>query len=255
MPQLSIVVPVCNEADNILPLTREVIAALHESWPDFELVFVDDGSTDSTWAQIAQAHQLDERVRGLRHLGNFGQSAALWSGFRATGSPLLATLDGDLQNDPADLPKLLREIDQCDFVTGVRQRRQDKWLRRASSQIARKARKSILGVDFCDTGCGLRVFRRTALEGVFPFNGLHRFLPILAQGAGRKIREIPVGHRPRVSGCSKYGIWNRLGRGIIDLLAMRWYQRRRIDGVPFEELERQTNAASSRRDPVTYSRS
>jgi hypothetical protein len=141
------------------------------------------------------------------------------------------TLDGDLQNDPADLPKLLAGLKEYDVVCGLRVARQDNFLRRASSKIARAARKAILGVDFRDTGCGLRVFKRTALEGLFAFNGFHRFMPILAHSAGARVCEIPVNHRARVAGKSKYGVMNRLGRGIFDLFAVAWYQRRRISPI------------------------
>lgn len=234
---ISIIVPVFNEAENILPLAREVATAMVALAGRYELVFVDDASTDGTWQRISEARQFDGRVRGLRHAKNCGQSAALWTGLQATTSPILATLDGDLQNDPADLPRLLAELERVDFVSGMRLSRQDDLLRRLSSSIARQARRTVLQTDFRDTGCALRAFKRAALDGVFPFNGFHRFLPILVQGNGSNTLEIPVKHRPRVAGVSKYGVWNRLGRGIHDLLALRWYQKRRLAPVPFSELE------------------
>lgn len=234
---VSIIVPVFNEADNILPLAREVAAAMQTMSPGYELVFVDDASTDGTWQKIQEAHQLDSRVRGLRHARNSGQSAALWTGLQATMNPILATLDGDLQNDPADIPRLLQELDRFDFVSGMRLKRQDTWVRRVSSRIARWARRSALKADFQDTGCAMRVFKRSALEGLFPFNGLHRFLPILIQGNGAKTLEVPVNHRPRIAGVSKYGVWNRLGRGVYDLIGLAWYQKRRLRPVPFTELK------------------
>ena len=229
--RISVIVPVYNEAENVLPLAREVTAALARE--SFELVLVDDGSQDETWERIEAASRADGRVRGLRLQWNCGQSAALWTGIQATESPIIATLDGDLQNDPADFPAMLAELERCDMVCGVRQKRQDSWLRRVSSGVARAARRAALGVDFQDTGCGLRVFRRTALEGVFGFNGLHRFLPVIAHDGGARVHEVPVGHRPRVAGVSKYGVWNRLGRGIVDLLALAWYHKRRYRPVPF----------------------
>ncbi len=232
---ISIIVPVFNEAENVLPLAQEVTAAFAPVAPDYELVFVDDCSTDATWAKIQAAHQADARVRGLRHQKNSGQSAALWTGIQATRSPVIATLDGDLQNDPAELPKMLAELGQYDFVCGMRVARQDNFVRRASSRIARWARTAVLGTDFQDTGCALRVFKRATVAGLFGFNGLHRFLPVLVQGAGFTIREIPVHHRPRVAGVSKYGVWNRLGRGIVDLFAIAWYQRRRTRPVAVTE--------------------
>ena len=238
--ELSIVVPVLNEEANVMPLVAEVRRAFQDTAVDYEVVFVDDGSTDGTWNKIATARLTDPRVRGIRHPRNAGQSAALWTGIQATTSPVIATLDGDLQNDPADLPRLLAELEQVDFVCGVRTKRQDSFIRRVSSKVARQARKAALGLDFRDTGCAVRVFKRDALKGIFPFNGLHRFLPVLVHGCGAKTREVEINHRPRVAGTSKYGLNNRLWRGIYDLVAMAWYQKRRIAEVPCVELEAQT---------------
>lgn len=221
-----------NEADNVAPLAAQVFAALRDERRPFELVLVDDASTDATWDQIAKASRADTRVRGLRHGRNAGQSAALWTGFRNSRAPVIVTLDGDLQNDPADFPKLLAELEKYDVACGMRTKRQDNSLRRVSSKIARKARASMLGVDFRDTGCGLRAFKRPVLEPLFAFNGFHRFMPVLAHSAGARVIEIPVNHRPRVAGVSKYGVWNRLGRGIVDLFAVRWYQKRLIPSIP-----------------------
>jgi len=234
---LAIIVPVFNEQDNVLPMLREVAAALANETRPWELVFVDDGSTDATWARIAEARRQDPRVRGLRHLRNAGQSAAIWTGIQHTATPLLATLDGDLQNDPAELPRLLALLSEVDFVGGDRTaNRRDSWLRRVSSVVARAARRTALGCDFRDTGCALRVFRRAELAGLPGFNGLHRFLPILVAGGGFRTKEVPVNHRPRVAGVSKYGIWNRVWRGIYDLVGVAWFQRRRLKAVAVEEL-------------------
>ena len=234
---LAIIVPVFNEQDNVLPMLREVAAALTNAPRPWELVFVDDGSTDATWARIAEARREDPRIRGLRHPRNAGQSAAIWTGIQHTTTPLLATLDGDLQNDPAELPRLLALLDDADFVGGDRTaNRRDAWLRRVSSAVARLARRTALGYDFRDTGCALRVFRRAALAGLPGFNGLHRFLPILVAGGGFRTREVPVNHRPRVAGLSKYGIWNRVWRGLYDLVGVAWFQRRRLKVVAVEEL-------------------
>lgn len=235
MPEpISIIVPVYDEQDNVLPMAREVAAAFATVANDWELVFVDDGSRDETWKNICAAASASPRVRGVRHLRNAGQSAALWTGIQQTDRPLLATLDGDLQNNPADLPRLLQELGTCDFACGWRQNRQDSFVRRASSRVARAARSAALGAEFRDTGCALRVFRRAALEGIFGFNGLHRFLPIMVAGGGFRVREVPVSHRPRIAGVSKYGVWNRLGRGLFDLVGIAWYQRRRVRPVPME---------------------
>jgi dolichol-phosphate mannosyltransferase len=237
VPEISIVVPVYNEENNILPLAYEIALAMQHVARSYEVVFVDDGSIDRTWEKVVEAHREDRRVRGVRHRRQAGQSAALWTGLRVTTSPIIATLDGDLQNDPADLPTLLAELEKYDFVCGVRVSRRDALIRRASSRVARMARRCVLGIDFLDTGCGFRVFKRAALDGVFAFDGLHRFLPILVHGAGASTREIPINHRPRRSGNSKYGILNRLGRGIFDLFAVAWYQKRRGSTVPFEIIQ------------------
>jgi dolichol-phosphate mannosyltransferase len=231
-PDISIIIPLFNEVDNVAPLASQVLAAMRDEKRPFELVLVDDASTDGTWEKIKAEHQADARVRGLRHTRNAGQSAALWTGFRGSRSPIIVTLDGDLQNDPADIPRLLAGLDQHDVVCGMRVKRQDNSLRRISSKIARAARKSVLGVDFRDTGCGLRAFKRPVLDSVFAFNGFHRFMPVLAHSAGARVIEIPVNHRQRVAGKSKYGVWNRLGRGIVDLFAVSWYQKRQIPPVP-----------------------
>lgn len=234
--EISIVVPVFNEAENVLPMAKEVAAAMAKTGRTWELVFVDDASTDDTPNRIMDTAGADARVRGLRHQRNAGQSAAVWTGIQGTTSPILCTLDGDLQNDPADLPAMIAELARVDFVSGMRLNRQDTWLRKVSSKVARSARKAALGVDFRDTGCAIRAFKRTALAGVFPFNGLHRFLPILVHGGGANTLEVPVNHRPRVAGISKYGVWNRLGRGIYDLIAISWYQKRRYRPVEIVEL-------------------
>jgi dolichol-phosphate mannosyltransferase len=237
VPEVAIIVPVYNEEDNVLPMAREVSEAMKKAGRSYELVFVDDASTDFTWSRIDEARRQFPSVRGLRHAVNSGQSAALWTGIQASSSEIIATLDGDLQNDPADIPHMLPALDKADFVCGVRAKRRDTFVRRGSSKIARWARRSALKVDFCDTGCAMRVFRRSALTGVFPFNGFHRFLPVLVHGNGVSTLEVPVNHRPRVAGVSKYGVWNRVWRGIYDLIALSWFQKRRLRPVQFTELK------------------
>jgi dolichol-phosphate mannosyltransferase len=184
---------------------------------------------------VLAVQQADCRIWAIRHLERGGQSAALWTGFRASRGKIIATLDGDLQNDPADLPRLLAELKHCDLVCGVRTKRMDNGMRRISSKVARVARRAVLGVDFKDTGCNLRVFKRAVVELVPAFNGFHRFMPVLAEGAGAVVHEVPVAHRPRVAGISNYGVWNRLGRGIYDLLMVRWYRKRQLKTVAISE--------------------
>jgi dolichol-phosphate mannosyltransferase len=235
-PEISIIAPMFNEADNVAPLVGQVLAAFRNDPRPIELVLVDDASTDATWERIAAAHKADPRVRGLRHTRNAGQSAAVWTGFLGTTAPIIGTLDGDLQNDPADFPKLLAELERFDLVCGLRVKRQDTLLRRISTRIALAARKAALGSEFRDVGCGLRVFRRQVLDGLFAFNGFHRFMPILVQGGGHRVCEVPVNHRPRVAGVSKYGVWNRMGRGILDLFGVAWFQKRRLARVPVTRI-------------------
>jgi dolichol-phosphate mannosyltransferase len=239
-PEISIVVPLFNEGPNVGLLVREIFAALRNEprGLGLELILVDDASTDDTWQQLLRAREEDCRVRTIRHLSRGGQSAALWTGFRASRGNIIATLDGDGQNDPADLPKLLVQLENYDLVCGVRLKRKDNFIRRASSRIASWARQAVLPVDFPDSGCNLRVFNRSILETVPAFDGFHRFLPILVQAGGAKVRAEPVSHRSRVAGRSKYGVWNRLGRGIYDLVMVRWYLKRQIKRIPTVDGER-----------------
>jgi dolichol-phosphate mannosyltransferase len=241
-PELSVVVPLRNEGPNVAPLTRRILDALRDEPRELEIIQVDDGSTDDTWARILEARSADGRVRGLRHTASRGQSAALWTGFKASRGTVIATLDGDLQNDPADLPAMLRELTACDMVCGVRAKRRDTAVRRVSSAIARLARRVALGVDFRDSGCNLRVFKRSVLETIPPFDGLHRFMPILAHGAGATVKEMPVTHHARTAGRTKYGVWNRLGRGIYDLAMVRWYLKRQIKTMSPAALPTETEA-------------
>jgi dolichol-phosphate mannosyltransferase len=226
--EISVVVPLRNEGPNVAPLATRIFAALNGDARGMELILVDDGSTDDTWSQISEFQRREPRLRPQRHPKSSGQSAALWTGFRAAQGRIIATLDGDLQNDPADLPRMLTELARADLVCGVRVGRKDNWLRRVSSCAARLARKCVFGVDFADTGCGLRVFKRSLVDSIPPFNGFHRFLPVLAHGAGAVVKEMPVTHHPRIAGQSKYGMWNRLGRGLYDLIGVRWFLKRQI---------------------------
>jgi len=234
-PEISVIAPLWNERANVLPLVEQVFKALAKESRPIELLLVDDASSDGTWEQILEAQRAEPRVRAIRHVRNRGQSAALWTGFTASKGAILATLDGDLQNDPADFPAMLAALASADLVCGVRTKRADNALRRISSRVARGARKLALGVDFRDTGCNLRVFKRSVLQTLFPFNGLHRFMPILAAGGGAIVVEMAVNHRPRIAGVSKYGVWNRLGRGIWDLAGIAWYNKRQLSNVAWTE--------------------
>jgi dolichol-phosphate mannosyltransferase len=244
--ELSVVVPFWNEEKNVLPLAEQVLRSLQQEEGSLELILVDDASSDGTWQQMVRAQQADTRVRAVQLLRHSGQSAALWAGFSASQGKIIATLDGDLQNDPAELPRMIKELAHYDMVCGVRTKRMDTWLRRVSSSVARWARKTALGVDFRDTGCNLRVFKRAVLAQLFPFDGLHRFMPILAHHAGATVLEIPVIHHPRTAGQSKYGVWNRLGSGLWDLVGVAWYRKRQLSNLATTEYS-PTNDRSENR--------
>ena len=228
IPQLSVVVPAYNEEDNIVPLTQEIVAALSSLPGGFELILVDDASTDTTAQRIREIAQ--PQVRGVFHRINCGQSAAVGSGFQAARGEWVATLDGDGQNDPADLPAMLEEAIRSgvDCVTGVRRKRRDTFIRRFSSKAANGFRNWITGDQVSDSGCGIRVVRRSALREIPVFNGMHRFLPTLLRGQGFTVTETTVNHRERVRGTSKYGVHNRLWRGIRDCFGIRWYLKRAV---------------------------
>lgn len=236
VPFLTVVVPVFNEVDNVAPLVEEIAGALTCIDGGFEIVVVDDASTDGTRESLlALAHPA---LRVLLHRINCGQSAAVASGIRAARGQWVATLDGDGQNDPADLPDMLeRAMDEnVHCVTGVRRRRQDNAVRRLSSRVANRFRDWITGDRVTDSGCGVRVVRRDALVEVPVFNGMHRFLPTLLRAQGFSVAEHLVNHRERRTGVSKYGVGNRLWRGIRDCFGVRWYVRR---AVPAARIERE----------------
>ena len=245
LPEISVIAPLHNESGNVQPLASQIAEAMEKTGRPFEIVLVDDASLDDTWLRVKQLCGIDAHVHGIRHLRNAGQSAALWTGFRNSRGQIIATLDGDLQNDPADFPRMLEELKTCDMVCGWRTKRADNLQRRISSKVARKARKLMLGVDFADTGCNLRVFKRELLDHLPIFNGLHRFMPVLAHGFGAKVKEIPVQHHPRHSGVSNYGLGNRLFRGIRDLFMVRWYLRRQIPRLQVERFSGDESAMVS----------
>ena len=227
-PRLSVVVPAYNEEENVIPLAEEIIAALSNLPGGFELILVDDASTDSTTRIIREFQHAN--VRAVFHRINCGQSAAVGSGFHAARGEWVATLDGDGQNDPADLPAMLEKAikEDVDCVTGVRAKRLDTFIRRFSSKTANGFRNWITGDQVSDSGCGIRVVRRAALHEIPVFNGMHRFLPTLLRGQGFTVKETHVNHRERLRGTSKYGVHNRLWRGIRDCFGIRWYLKRAV---------------------------
>jgi glycosyltransferase involved in cell wall biosynthesis len=225
-PRLSIVVPFFDEADNVEPLHRELDAVVSELAGGAEFVYVDDGSRDATRERLLGLAKRDRRVRVVRLEPNSGQSAALEAGFRAARGEITVTLDGDLQNDPRDIPRLLALMDRFDVVNGVRVDRQDSFVRRLSSRIGNGFRNLVTGDAVTDVGCSLRAIRSAYLRRVKLFRGMHRFLPTLLRMEGAAVTEIPVSHRPRRHGDSKYGIGNRAFVGFVDVLAVRWMRSR-----------------------------
>ena len=222
-PRLSVVVPLFNEEDNVPAMQTEIAAAL--AGIDYELVCVDDGSTDGTAARVG----MDGRTRLIRFERNTGQSAAMFAGILAARGQIIALIDGDLQNDPADIPRLLAEIDRgADLACGYRAKRKDTAFKRLQSRIANFVRSRFTKDGVRDTGCTLKAMRQPCREALFPFTGMHRFIPALIKGAGFSVVEIPVNHRPRQHGVSKYGFGNRALRATMDMFAVRWLLSRRF---------------------------
>ena len=223
-PAVSVIVPLFNEEENVPVLQTELTGALSQL--DYEIVFVDDGSTDCTFEQIA----LEPRVRVVRFEKNTGQSAAIYAGLQAARGAVLVLIDGDLQNDPADIPRLIGEITGgADLVCGYRAQRKDTLVKRLTSRVANFVRSRFTRDGVRDTGCTLKAMRRECVRALLPFKGMHRFIPALVKGAGFRLVEIPVNHRARKFGQSKYGLGNRALRATIDMFGVRWLLSRRLN--------------------------
>lgn len=226
---LTVVIPVYNEVDNIRGLLGEVFGSLGDR-VEFEVIVVDDGSTDNTPGVLSECRRDYEALRILHHRTCCGQSAAVCSGVGAAAAGVIATLDGDGQNDPADIPRLYESLqsspDAVVMVVGYRRTRNDSRVKRLSSRVANSVRSALLGDETPDTGCGLKVFRRDAFLALPRFDHMHRFLPALVRREGGQVVSIEVNHRPRAGGTSKYGVFNRLWVGIVDMFGVKWLQRR-----------------------------
>jgi dolichol-phosphate mannosyltransferase len=223
-PALSVVVPVYNEEANLPILQEELRTAL--GGLDYEIIFVDDGSVDRTVEQIETA----PNIRLIRFEENAGQSAAIYAGLTAARGATVVIIDGDLQNDPADIPKILAEIARgADLVCGYRVKRQDTAVKRLTSQIANAVRSRYTKDGVRDTGCTLKAMRRECVGALLPFKGMHRFIPALVKAAGYRLVEVPVNHRPRRFGQSKYGLGNRAVRATTDMFGVRWLLSRRLN--------------------------
>ena len=231
MPYLSVVIPLFNEEENIPILQSEIERSLEGR--DYEIVFVDDGSTDRTTENV----RITPRVRLLRFVKNEGQSAAMIAGIAAARGECIVMLDGDLQNDPADIPRLIDEIDRgADLVCGYRAHRADSLSKKITSRVANFVRSRFVGDGIRDTGCTLKAMRRECAVALVPFKGVHRFIPALVKNAGFKLTEIPVNHRARKFGVSKYGLGNRALKATMDMFGVRWLQSRHI-GYKLREPE------------------
>ena len=248
-PEISLVIPVYNEEENLPVLDGEIRAAMQTAGRPYEVIYVDDGSLDGSPAVLRGLAQADPHIRILRQRRNSGQSAALDAGFRFARGGVVVTLDADLQNDPADIPRLLERIGEFDVVSGVRARRRDSWVRKMSSRIANGVRNRVTHESVTDVGCTLRACRTEYLRRIPVFNGMHRFLPTLLRMEGARVTEVPVNHRPRLHGQPKYNIRNRLFRALADLYGVRWMQTRWIDRGLSEEIDVWTaNTSGSRSD-------
>ena len=229
-PAVSVVVPLFNEEENVPILQAELTTAL--GGLDYEIIFVDDGSTDQTVQRIAP----DPRVRLVQFERNAGQSAAMYAGLQSSRGEVAVLIDGDLQNDPADIPKLLAGIERgADLVCGYRAQRKDTVVKRITSRVANFVRSRFTKDGVRDTGCTLKAMKRECISALLAFKGMHRFIPALVKGAGYQLVEIPVNHRPRKFGLSKYGLGNRALRATMDMFGVRWLLSRRLNYKVREE--------------------
>ena len=236
-PRLSIVVPAMNEEGNILALHRAIVDVLESTGITFELILIDDGSTDGTWQVIEALSARDRRVVGLRHRRNFGKARGLATGFAAASAELVVTMDADLQDDPAEIPRFLTKLDEgFDLVSGWKQRRQDPLGKTLPSRIFNATVRAVSGVPLHDFNCGFKIYRADVVRSIRLYGELHRFTPVLAHAEGFRVGELPVRHHPRRWGTSKYG-WSRLIKGFLDLLTVTFlteYRQRpmHVLGVP-----------------------
>jgi glycosyltransferase involved in cell wall biosynthesis len=226
--EISVVVPVYNEEENLPVLIPKIGKVFEGIGLSYEMIFVDDGSSDGSLRVLKEATSRYPLLRIIKLKQNRGLSTALLAGMREARGEKMVTLDADLQNDPEDIPRLLGYLDQYDMATGWRQKREDPWLKKISSKIANAIRNRLSGEEIRDSACTLRAFKRECVQNIPVFNGMHRFLSTLVKIEGYRILEVPVIHHPRKFGKSKYNIRNRMVRAFIDLLAVRWMKNRHI---------------------------
>ena len=224
--EISVVVPIFNEEESIPVLIPELVRVLNHLNTPYEVLLVDDGSSDGSLKILKEMISRYPFLRTLRFRENRGSSTVLVAGVREARGAKIVTIDSDLQNDPGDIPKLLEYLGPYDMAAGWRQKREDPWIRRISSKIANRIRNWLSGEKINDSVCPLRVFKKECFEDIPKFNGMHRFLPTLMKMEGYRVIEVPVSHHPRRFGKSKYNIRNRMWRSFIDLLAVRWMKNR-----------------------------
>ncbi len=227
-PEISVVIPVFNEVEDLPRVRDSVLAVMKSHGAPFELLFVDDGSTDGSSELMDAFRAENAEVHVVRLDRNWGLTSALDAGFRAARGDVIATLDADLQNDPEDIPLLLERLEAHDLVCGWRKERNDPWIKRMSSKVANGVRNRMSAEAVHDTCCPLKVMRREVIDRIRLYNGLHRFLPTLAKEEGFRVTEVPVRHYRRAHGHSKYGVLNRVFKGLADLRAVRWMKRNRL---------------------------
>ena len=235
--KISIVIPLYNEEESVRPLVEEILAvdlSAHEP----EILLVDDGSSDATWAHILECAAESEVVKGLRCLENQGQTSAMLHGMYHASGEVIVTLDGDLQNDPADIPALLQALDGVDVACGYRANRRDTWSRRVGSRLANRVRNWVTHDGMIDTGCSLKAFRAACVHDLPFLEGVHRFMPAYFQLHGRTVKQIPVNHRFRQYGTSKYTNLKRLPRTIYDLFGFNWYRKRILRKLDVQESDK-----------------
>ena len=233
--EISIVVPVYNERENLVLLDQEITKSIKPLNKNFEVILVDDGSTDGSSELIRVLQEKNSTIRLIRFGHNHGQTAAFAAGFDKARGDIIITMDADLQNSPSDIPLLLTAIKDYDVVCGWRHKRNDPWIKKISSKVANSVRNSLSDESIADTGCSLKAFRRECFKDIKLYNGMHRFFPTLMRMEGFSVTQVKVGHYPRIHGHSKYNIRNRLFASFKDLLAIRWMKKRQLNYDIIEE--------------------
>jgi len=225
---ISVVVPVYNEEENLPVLVPQIAEVLKPLGKTYEMIFVDDGSQDHSRRLLKEMALQFPQIRILGFKKNCGETAAGAAGIKEARGGIVITIDADLQNDPKDIPRMLDYLKEYDMVTGWRQKREDSWVKRITSRIANRIRNSLSGEEIQDSGCTFRAYKRECLQDIKLYKGMHRFIPTLVKMEGYRVIEIPIAHHPRKFGVSKYTTWNRMWRAFVDLLAVKWMKSRHI---------------------------